>query len=507
MHRPLFGIAVVFVLGICLAAFGHIPFALFYWAAVSTVTLSLIFLRKEPYSATLLYISYFLLGAVFYLNAVTLSANHISKFNFIKNQNVFLKGVVVSSTEKRELSKIKKTNFILEVKEIKLINNWYKTSGKVLVNSFSGLPFSFGDLVVLEGKLVSPQNFYLGRGKSYADYLKNKGIFYLFSLRKNNLAETIASHQGNSLISVSLKAKKVIQKIIYKNLPSLEAGMLEAFILGERRNLPQEINSLFIQTGTVHILAISGFNVGIVIFIILILLKILRLNRKLRLGLTMFFIVIYAIITGCQPSVIRASIMAMVLLLGILLEREVEVYSSLALAALIILMFNPQALFDVGFQLSFISVISIVWMTPKIEKSLKGLLNSKPKILSAVVRLFCVSFAAWIGVLGLVAFYFNILSPVTLIANLFIVPFSSILVALGFCLVGAGAVLPSLAFVFGASVKLALDFLVYAVYLFSKLPAAFFYLKALSVYQVLAYYLIIFLLFSLIKRPAEGHIE
>jgi competence protein ComEC len=257
----------------------------------------------------------------------------------------------------------------------------------------------------------------------------------------------------------------------------------------------------------VHILAISGFNVGIVIFIVLILLKFLRISRIPRVILTILFIIIYAIITGSQPSVIRASIMAIVILIGILLQRESDIYNSVSFAAIIILMLNPKALFDVGFQLSFLSVISIVWLEPKIEKPILKLFNSKSKALILVVRSLSVSLAAWLGVAGLVLYYFSIFSPVTILANLFIVPFSSLIVALGFCLIILGGIFPAIAFIFSGSLKLCLDFLVYAVWLFHRLPASFFYLRPITIYQVLGYYLILFTISYLIRPPNAKVVE
>jgi competence protein ComEC len=108
-----------------------------------------------------------------------------------------------------------------------------------------------------------------------------------------------------------------------------------------------------------------------------------------------------------------------------------------------------------------------------------------------------------LGVVGLVVYYFNILSPVTVLANLFIVPLSSLIVAAGFCLIIFGSIFPAFAFVFAGSVKLCLDLLIYTVWAFNKLPAAFFYLKTLSFYEVLAYYLILFIVFYKVKPASE----
>jgi competence protein ComEC len=505
MHCPLFIISILFALGISLEKFTDIPFLFLYFSTLFVIALSFMLLRQAKQSAILILVFYFLLGGLFYKNAVILSSNHISNLKSIKNSAVFLKGIIGSSVEMRQQNRISKAVFVLDALEIKFFNNWYKTSGKVLVQSFNtSNNLSYGDYLILGGKLLSPNNLYFSQRLNYAQYLANQGISFIFSVKKHNLVRVISKDKVNFLMAISFKAKNKMQGIIRKTLPPLEAGILEAFILGERSHLPREINNLFVQTGTVHILAISGFNVGIVIFIILILLKILRIKRNLRFILTIIFIIIYAIITGSQPSVIRASIMAIVILIGILLQKESNVYNSISFAALIILMLSPRTLFNVGFQLSFISVISIVWLTKRIEKLISKVLTSKSRILTWVVRSISVSLAAWLGVLGLVVYYFNILSPVTILANLFIVPFSSLIVATGFCLIVVGGIFPSLSFIFASSVKLCLDILVYAVWIFHKLPAAFFYFSSISIYLVLAYYLVLFVIFSLIKVPSEN---
>ncbi len=503
-RHPLFGIGILFASGICLGRFIEPPFYLLYSLGLLAIATGFVFLSKQKQSAIFIYAFYFLLGGIFYVNAAFLPANHILKLNLAKNQPVYLKGIIASSPAKKGTGRISRTSFILTLKEISLSNNWYKTSGKVLVNCYSSGDFSYADYIALEGSLFKPPNFRLSSRLSYREYLLSKGINFIFSVRKNNFIQIISRNQANLLNLISLRSKQKIRDIINKNLPSLEAGILEAVIVGERGSLSKEVNNLFVQTGTVHILAISGFNVGIVIFIILILLKALRINRNIRFSLTIIFIIIYAIITGSQPSVIRASIMAVVILIGILLQRESDIYNSVSFAALIILMLNPRAIFDVGFQLSFLSVISIVWMTEKIEKPILKAFNSKSRVFAWFVRSLSVSLAAWLGVLGLVAYYFNIFSPVTVLANLFVVPLSSLIVALGFCLIFFGSIFPGVAFIFASSAKLCLDVLVYGVWIFHKLPGAFVYLGTLRIPEVLLYYLSAYLIFRLIKAPSAN---
>ena len=129
-----------------------------------------------------------------------------------------------------------------------------------------------------------------------------------------------------------------------------------------------------------HIIAISGFNVGIVVFTVLFLLKVLRIKRKYRYLLAIPILFIHMCAVGAQASVVRATLMAVVVLIGYLLERDTDIINSLSLAALIILGYNPRQIFDIGFQLSFVSLLGIVLLSPRfvagLNCSLKPILGS-----------------------------------------------------------------------------------------------------------------------------------
>ena len=126
-----------------------------------------------------------------------------------------------------------------------------------------------------------------------------------------------------------------------------------------------------------------------------------------------------------------------------LLKREADIYNSLALSGMFILAIAPQQLFDIGFQLSFASVISIAYIYPKIKASLK-VDSLKIKFVKAIIEGCLVSFSAWLGTLVFIAYYFRIVSPITVIANLFIVPLATLITLCGFSLISASLIFPVL---------------------------------------------------------------
>lgn len=179
--------------------------------------------------------------------------------------------------------------------------------------------------------------------------------------------------------------------------------------------------------------------------------------------------------SGASNPVVRATVMTILILSSYLFKREPDIYNSLAISAIFILLINPRQLFDIGFQLSFMSVISIVYIYPKI-KALLGIDYFKTKYLKWLIEGCLVSFSAWLGTMGLIAYYFGFFSPITVLANIFIVPLASFITLCGFSLMFFDLVSPVLAPFFAASAELAVALLLKINLFLIKLPYAYFHL-------------------------------
>ena len=225
-------------------------------------------------------------------------------------------------------------------------------------------------------------------------------------------------------------------------------------------------------------------------FVVLIILKALGIKRKPRYYLTIPLLIMHMYAVGASASVVRATIMAIIVLSGYLMERESQITNSLGLAALIILGANPLQLFDIGFQLSFVSVLGIVLLSGRIESFLSARGNPVPERPSAVNRLtktamqvkkwsincFSVSLAAWFVTAGAIAYYFRIVSPITVLANLIIVPYTSLIIVLGFSLGLSALIFPAIAAPIAATTNYSLGFLLKITHWLSSIPGAYFYL-------------------------------
>lgn len=481
MKYPFVSLCISFSLGIVAAAYFKTPFLILFSFTLLFSLLSGLFINQNLKFKIFILCAVFFLGATFLRNCDALPNNHIAKFIPFKSDSVSLVGVIESDPSDKERS----TSFILKAENLKINGVWRPTCGKVLVNVFKKGEFSYGDRFLFVGKVYRPFSF--SKDFDYRRYLKHQGIYSILSISKSSTFELLGQNAGNPLKAFSFHIKHKIRDVIVKNLSPFSAGVLNAFILGDRQNLPRYIMNVMVNLGIVHIIAISGFNVGIVALIILIVLKVMRIPRRSRYILTILLLIVHCILTGANPPVVRATIMAVILLLGYVLEREVNIYNSLALAALIILVMNPWQLLGVSFQLSFLSVIFIVWLTPKIEKLFpkKWLAVSWARFL---ILTFSVSFAAWFGLMPLIAYYFKIITPIAVLANMIIVPYATMIIIAGLSLASIGLLVPWLAPILGASNEFLILMFFKINYLLIAIPGAYFKLPQIPFISVLFYY-------------------
>ncbi|HAH19386.1 MAG: hypothetical protein A2Y00_09680 [Omnitrophica WOR_2 bacterium GWF2_43_52] len=478
-------VAVFFILGIVIAYASAIPFFVwFIWCALSLV-IAVWSKEKDALFSFIFLVFCFGLGALHCNNYLFPHYRHNASLNLQHSLPVHIEGII----ENDPAYSARKVSFILNSKKLIVAGRDYEMKGYIVVNVFKKEKFAYGDSLILEGRLYRPFNFG-GKSFSYREYLKNQGIAYILSVTKEDGIVFLQKAQSNRVKAFALKAKHTFKSIFEAYLWPENSRILSGIILGERQNFPHAIRDAFVRTGTSHIIAISGFNVGIVAFVVLIILKALGIKRKPRYYLTIPLLIMHMYAVGASASVVRATIMAIIVLSGYLMERESQITNSLGLAALIILGANPLQLFDIGFQLSFVSVLGIVLLSGRIESFLGARGNPVPERPSAVNRLtktamqvkkwsincFSVSLAAWFVTAGAIAYYFRIVSPITVLANLIIVPYTSLIIVLGFSLGLSALIFPAIAAPIAATTNYSLGFLLKITHWLSSIPGAYFYL-------------------------------
>ena len=295
-------------------------------------------------------------------------------------------------------------------------------------------------------------------------------------------------------------------------------------MLGEQGDIPEEIKEYFILTGTAHLLAISGDQFGIVALLSFSLLiwilkrsEFLLLSisvRKWAAGLTIPCIILYAFIAGGGISVIRAAIMVITFLFSILLNRERNLLHTLALAAFLILILSPPSLFDVSFQLSFLAVLSILYLVPRILQEFKQegislLLKTswKKNILKYIMLSLLVTGVAILGTAPFVALHFNRFSPIGFFTNLFIIPW------VGFLIVPLSLSASIFSFFFTPLATFLINIngfitliLLRVLAFFASLPFASFFVSTPTVFEIVLFYILLFLVVHLKKRKAARYL-
>jgi competence protein ComEC len=269
--------------------------------------------------------------------------------------------------------------------------------------------------------------------RAYLDHAEVAGILRIDG------AGHLSAGNGNPLIGgVIIPARRHIRRVIAGHLSGDEAALLSGLALGERDGLSKAVLAAFSDTGTTHVLAVSGLHVVLAAFIIFMLLRLCQVPKRWAGGGTIAGLAFYTLVTGGAPSITRAAIMASCGILGELFERKGSGINSLGLAALLILSCWPQALADAGFQLSFAATLGILALTRPIQDRLFRLSGNK-LVRDWLLLPLAVSLAAQVATAPVVAWHFHRVPLVSLAANLVIVPLTNLLLAIGLCMSLVGA--------------------------------------------------------------------
>lgn len=375
--------------------------------------------------------------------------------NFVE-EKVTLVGLIVEPPEIRE----KNQRFVLEVKH-------EGVETKVLVSAGYDSEFEYGDVVEVSGKLKKPENFIGDNGKEfdYINYLKKDGIYYKVDFAG---VVKIRSGEGSAFKSVLFNFKnKLLEKVDYA-VPKTEGLLLSGLILGERAEFPLEMREEFIRTGTIHIVALSGYNITIVSEWFRALLS--SFSPLVSLWGTVLSIILFVLMTGASSTGVRAGIMAGLVLLAKYTGRTYDAGRALMLAGTIMVLISPMVLlYDVSFQLSFIATFAIIFLSPKMKKHFY-FVTERFHLREIITD----TFSAYIFVLPFILYKMGNLSLVALPANILVLPFIPLTMMLGFIVVFSGFLSGTLSLIFGFITSLFLKYELATIHFFSSLPFASF---------------------------------
>jgi len=436
-----------FIFGVGLHSILGISFWLSYFIFLFALFILIIFWSNPLWRIIGLGGIFLFLGIWRYeLSLPKINENHLSFYN---GKEIRFVGIIVDEPDIRENN----SKLTIESKKLIFSNEQKEVKGKVLVITRLYPEYQYGDLLELNCQLKKPEKI---NDFDYERYLARNSIYSLCNYPQ---ILKIGENKGNIVIKYLFLFKNYFIGIINKIFPEPQASFLAGLLVGARRSISSDLIEAFNRTGTTHIIAISGYNITIMAGILLSLTKGIGLGRKKSFWFIVIGILFFVIITGAMASVMRAAVMGILVLLAGYVGRVSRVTNALVFAAFLMLLVNPKILvFDVGFQLSFLATIGLIYLTPILERyfhhwpEFYGLKNSLVTTLSAIIL-----------TTPLIFYQFGRLSLIAPLANVLILPIIPWAMSLGFVAGTLGIIWWRIGWCFGWLVWLLLSYIILVV--------------------------------------------
>ena len=497
---PVIKVAIFFSGGILFYKIAEINSSVLVIVLVCLFILSFLFIKisKTIASSTLL-LAVFCCGCLLMGNSIR--TNNILPQNIYRIKNLISYGKITDI----KLLKDEELEFDFETDSIKKEGKTLVTNVKFLCRIKEPSRKRLDSLY----NVLEPGNYLQLSGTYYKGReMRNPGEFdynkYLNSLGISGVLNiygvkdlTVINNKGNFFKSTIFSIRKFIDQEI-KSLHNKQTGsLLKGLLLADRSEIDYVTKTQFINAGVIHVLAVSGLHVGFVVIIFIFLFG--RLNIYHRSILTIIGLLAFMFITGLQPSVFRATVMAVIIIIAFMTNRSTNLFNSLALASIIILVLNPQEIFNPGFQLSFSAVLGIALFYSPIEKMIRRI-ELKSKAIRYILLFMAVSLSAQIGTLPLTLIYFGKLSIISLFANLFVIPIIAIVVGLGIFTLIINIISPFVAVYFAVTNELITKLLFLIVGFSGSQSFSYIAFKNFSLYDALLFYFFFFFLILILKE-------
>jgi len=485
---PLVLIFVSYMIGIMLDKYCVIQF-LYWWVILIIIFFIEVSLPERFKSFLNIALLLIILGGMNHSKRVEIPQNHLS--NVVVDDKPDSIRAMVEQSEQRSDGSLKIKIKRLQVKRGK----WLSCKGKLLLTvKDSDKNFMYGDLVKFKARVYRPSGRRNPGEFDYKKYLSNHGIYDIAYLKRDD-APTIIGTSGFPIRRFANIVKIKIQELIDQSMTGEQNAILKALIVGVRGEISDETQQAFVDSGIIHVLAVSGLHVGYVTLVFLVIFGLLRFPRRIKMVFTVLALIFYALIVDLRPSVTRAVIMASLVLISQGWEKRVNIYNTLAAAALIQTIIDPLQIFDMGFQLSFTAVFSIVYIYGRLINLLPERFNPaqiQNFILKRATQLFLVSLSALLGTLPITVFYFYRIPLISLIANLFAIPLVGLIGALGFAQVILGFIWNGINLAFGEVQMILIGLLRGMIKVASQFPFAYLNVAGISIIGLFIWYVVLF---------------
>jgi len=476
MIPPLVPIAVAYLLGVLVASSLSLIPSIPFVVGLSGVLTSLTARSHRRVSLIALLVLWVCIGMLRTTSWLSVPPSHVRFLVRPEPEPVLVHGVVVDDpVELFSPNEPERHVCVVRTIHVRTQDGWRVATGLLRARlQRPRLTLAYGDEVLLEGAWSSVR----GPGNpgqfDWRAALARQRIHVLLSVEPHHGVVRLHTGHGRWWFRALYTLRHRLEALITEHFSAYHAGLLRSFLLGQRVALDEDLKQAFIETGTMHLVVISGFNVGLIAGVLELILRIAGLPLRLRLVTSSLALFGYCLLTGMQAPVMRATVMTWVVLGAIFLDRLINWPNTLAAAALAILCVNPMQLFDPGFQLSFGAVLSLLVFTSRFRTGLAPLVRIHPEWLQRYVAISLASTVAiWVGLWPLLAWYFYLVSPVSVLANLVLVPLVSLLVTSGTILLSLGTVAASVVQWTSPGFACLLDVTVGCVRWFHQIPFGF----------------------------------
>src|SRR5260221_6319008 len=497
---PLMWISLVFLAGIVLGSLVSLAIGVWIGLALGFIILAILARIFFPPSASTLYpfllilqpFAFILLfalafGAARYQSTIPkFDAFHIAFYND-RDYDLLITGTLVEPPDYRDAY----TNLRVNVQKVDTGDSELPVHGLILVRVTNNQTFHYGDVLRFRGKLKTPPT---NEDFSYQDYLAAQNIY---SYVTNAEVTVLPEKGGNSIVAALYAFKDKSLENIYRMFPDPESSLLAGILLGVDSGLTNELQQAFKNTGTAHIIAISGFNISIIAGIFFAFFSRFFGDRRGAL-VAIIGIILYTFIVGASAAVVRAAIMGILALLAKQVGRRQVALNTLLVVAALMCIWNPLYVWDVGFQLSFFATLGLIlYATPFSEFANRIIVKYFPasaaeKFAELFSEFVLLTFAAQLTTIPIMAYQFQRISLVSFIANPFILPPQPAVMILG----GLAVLLSHVWFLAGQVVAwVAWPFVVYTICmgeLFDRVPHGALFLGNFSIWFVILFYAALF---------------
>ena len=407
-----------------------------------------------------------------------------------KYTDVKVKAIIASEPENKEY----KYTYTIIVKEVNGKESYNNT--KLLFDlknpsKLKQIP-QFGDEVSIVGSIEKPSKARNFKGFDYSEYLKSKNVYGTIE------ADSVEIFDENKIDFFSIIINK-IQNNVKENMTKLlgqeESALCIGILIGDTMEISEKTEDNFKRSNLTHLLAVSGSHITYIITAFSATLG--RMNKKSTKIITIIFLLFFTAITGFTPSVLRASIMGILVLLASLLHRKSDTINNLGISSLLILIHNPYYITNLGFLLSFAGTIGIVILNDKISNFLNGKLNKRSnKIIKYLIESFCITLSANLIIIPVMAYSFSSISFTFWISNILAGPVMEATTILGFIVYFLSLIFVPFAKFIGIFLNICLSILLIIANFSAKLPFSLVYIKTPYLLECVAYYLVLYAIFN-----------